>query len=202
LPADDPRPETEDAAPGDEILLIGPDEEERRRRELAQRLARELADPPPDGPPEAFSEFVAARAMRVRYASAVDVHVAFDEAQTVITMGDPTLCGWVRGRAGLVMYAHGPGDIYSWSVVFPFVPFTGLALVCLDDLDDQCLWVSADGDPEAAVALEELQAEIWLGLKARDDLIARGLLPAGPQCEAPAGWGDAAADRRGEPPAQ
>lgn len=148
---------------------------EQRRRKLAERLAWELAHPDPDAPPGALSDFVAATAMQVRWASSIDAQIAFDHAPRLIAFGEEF--GRLQGRGGVILYVHcledGPEE---WSLVVPYEPFTGPVLVCADDLEDHCMWISED-DPQAREALSGLRTGIELALAARAELIAKGGLP-------------------------
>jgi hypothetical protein len=148
---------------------------EQARRRLAERLAWELAHPDPDAPPGALSDFVAATAMQVRWASAIDAHTVFDHAPRLIALGGGV--GRVEGRGGVVLYVHClEGGMDDWSVVVPYEPFTGPVLVCVDDLGDHCMWISED-DPQAREALSRLRTEIDLAFATRATLIAKGSLP-------------------------
>ncbi|MFI9638969.1 hypothetical protein ACIG87_02715 [Micromonospora sp. NPDC051925] len=148
---------------------------ERRRRGLAERLAWDLAHPNPDASRSALGDFVAATAMRVRWASAIDAHTAFDHASRVIALGGEF--GRVEGRGGVIVYVHClEGGVDDWSLVVPYEPFIGPVLVCVDDLDDHCMWISED-DPQAREALERLRTEMELAFATRATLIANGSLP-------------------------
>ncbi len=148
---------------------------ERRRRKLAERLAWELAHPDPDAPPDAFSDLVAATAVQVRWASAVDAQIAFDHAPRVIALGGRF--GRVEGRGGVILCVHClEGGMDDWSLIVPYEPFTGPVLVCVDDLQDHCMWISED-DPQAREALSRLRTEIELAFTTRAALIADGGLP-------------------------
>ncbi|RFS45038.1 hypothetical protein D0Q02_18580 [Micromonospora craniellae] len=148
---------------------------EGRRRRLAERLAWELAHPDPDAPRDGLSDFVAAAAVRVRWASAVDAQVAFDHAPRVIALGGRF--GRVAGRGGVVLYVHCfEGGMDDWSLVVPWEPFAGPVLVCVDDLEDHCMWISED-DPPAREALSLLRTGIELAFGTRAALTADGGLP-------------------------
>lgn len=146
-----------------------------RRRRLAERLAWELAHPDPDAPADGLSGFVAGSAMQVRWASAVEAQVAFDHAPRLIALGGEF--GRVEGRGGVIVYVHClDGGMDEWSLVVPYEPFTGPVLVCADDLEDHCMWISED-DPPGREALSLLRTEIELALATRATLIADGSLP-------------------------
>ncbi|MFI6759456.1 hypothetical protein ACIBF5_10000 [Micromonospora sp. NPDC050417] len=148
-----------------------------RRRKLAERLAWDLAHPDPAAPRESLSDFVAGAAMRVRWASAIEAQIAFEQAPRLIGLGGEL--GRVEGRGGVILFVHCLRDgLDDWSLVVPFEPFTGPVLVCVDDLADHCLWVS-DDDPQAREALSRLHTEITLALDTRRELDARGGLPPG-----------------------
>jgi hypothetical protein len=150
------------------------DEEERRRLRLAERLASELAT----ASHREGSDYVASRMVQVRYSSTWEVRAALDEAPTMIFMGRYAKdVGAFTGRGGVVMYVHMP-DL--WSVVFPLVPFTGLILVCVDDLKDHCMQLYDDSS-EAREAVEYFHARVVLSVRNRNEHIAEGLLPADPE---------------------
>jgi hypothetical protein len=154
------------------------DEDTRRRRRMAERMAAELAHTP-GGRAGAGSEYVASRAVQVRLTSAVEAQAALREAPTVISMGPSEDVGQVSGSGGLVMYVHG-GYFDDWSIVFPLVPFTGLVLVCADDLEDHCMQVY-DDSAEARQAISDLYTGVVLALKNRGEAIAEGWLPPEPE---------------------
>jgi len=106
------------------------DEDAKRRRRMAERLATELAHAP-GGRHGTGSDYVASRAVQVRLSSAVEARAAMKEAPTVVSVGRPEDVGQVSGSGGVVMYVHG-GYFDDWSIVFPVVPFTGVILVCAD----------------------------------------------------------------------
>ncbi len=148
-------------------------EVERRRRKRAERLARDLAHPDPDAPPGALSDFVAATAVRVRWARNVEAKVAFEDAPRVVAVGGDM--GRVEGRSGVILWVHSVRDDF-WSLVVPFEPFDGPVLVCTDDFGDHAMWISDDG-PEAREALATLHTGLIKALDARADKIAKGFLP-------------------------
>ncbi|NLU81091.1 hypothetical protein HCA58_22640 [Micromonospora sp. HNM0581] len=148
---------------------------EQGRRRLAERLAWELAHPDPVAPPDALSDFVAAAAMQVRWASAIDAQTAFDHAPRLVALGGEF--GRVEGRGGVIVFVHClEGGMDDWSLVVPYEPFTGPVLVCVDDLGDHCMWISEE-DPQAREALSRLRTEIELAFTTRTTLITRGSLP-------------------------
>ncbi|MEQ4301552.1 hypothetical protein ABNF97_09190 [Plantactinospora sp. B6F1] len=148
---------------------------EQRRRKLAERLAWELAHPDPDAPPGALSDFVAATALRVRWASSIEARTAFDQAPHLIAFGEKF--GRLQGRGGVILYVHCLEDsLDEWSLVVPYEPFTGPVLVCVDDLEDHCMWISED-DPQTQKALSDLRTGIELALTTRAELIVKGSLP-------------------------
>jgi len=146
---------------------------ERRRRKLAERLARDLAHPDPDAPPGALSDFVAATAVQVRWAPAIEAQMAFDQALRVVALGGEV--GRVEGRGGVVLWVHAVEDDF-WSLVVPFEPFDGPVLVCTDDFGDHAMWISEDS-PESREALSTLHTGLIVALETRRDLIAKGTLP-------------------------
>ena len=150
----------------------GFDAQERRRRRLAQRLALELAT----ASHREGSDFVASRLVQVRYSSTFEVQSAMSQAPTVVFMGDRADVGVCTGRGGTVMYVHMP-DL--WSVVFPLEPFTGLVLVCVDDLKDHCMQLY-DDSPESRAAVDDFHTRVVLALRDRAEYIARGSLPPDP----------------------
>jgi hypothetical protein len=106
---------------------------EQGRRALAERLARELANPDPQAPRGALSDFVAATAVKVRWGGRnIDARMAFEDAPTTVLVGGEL--GRVEGRAGVVLWVHAPSDGF-WSLVVPFEPFRGPVLVRTDDCD-------------------------------------------------------------------
>jgi hypothetical protein len=150
------------------------DADERRRRAMAERLALELAT----ASHREGSDYVASHMVQVDYSSAVEVDMALSEAPTVIFMGRQGAdVGAFTGRGGAVMYVHMP-DL--WSLVFPLVPFTGLILVCVDDLKDHCMQLY-DDSPRARAAVEDFHTRVVLSLRNRAEQIAKGLLPADPE---------------------
>lgn len=148
-----------------------------RRKRMAERVAAELAHAP-GGSSGAGSEFVASRVVQVRLTSSVEAQAALREASTVVSMGPPEDLGQVIGPGGLWMYVHG-GYFDDWSIVFPLVPFTGLVLVCSDDLDEHCMQIY-DDSPEAGQAIAELYDRVVLALKNRSQAIASGSLRPDP----------------------
>ena len=158
--------------------MPGPDRwyaAEQQRRKLAERLARDLAYPDPDAPPDTLSDFVAGAVVRVRWASAIDAHIAFDQAPSLIALG-----GEYRrfeGRGGVVLVVHSSeGGMDDWSLVVPYEPFTTPALVCLDDMAEHCMGVYADST-EAREALSTLHVRLIGAFGNRQGAIARGSLP-------------------------
>ncbi len=146
------------------------DADEARRRKLAERLALELAA----ASHKRGSDFVASRMVQVGYSSAVEVQMALSDAPTIIFMGrNPADVGTFDGPGGVVMYVHMP-DL--WSVVFPLDPFTGLILVCVDDLKDHCMQLY-DDSPRAREAVENFHTGVVLALRNRARHIAEGSLP-------------------------
>ena len=156
----------------------GPDglfADERRRRVLAERLASELARAP-RGRFGAGNDFVAMTAVQVRLGSAVETKLALHEAHTVIAAAPASMVGQVRGPGGVVLWLHGP-DL--WSLVFPY-PFTGLILICIDDLDGHCMQLY-DDSPQARAAIERFRLDVALALGSRRYAIEIGFLPPDPQ---------------------
>lgn len=152
-------------------------EDAKRRRRMAERLATELAHAP-GGRHGTGSDYVASRAVQVRLSSAVEARAALEEAPTVVSVGRPEDVGQVSGSGGVVMYVHG-GYFDDWSIVFPVVPFTGLILVCADDLGDHCMQVH-DDSPEARQAVSDLQTGVALALENRRKSIGDGSMPLDP----------------------
>ncbi len=95
-----------------------------------------------------------------------------------MSVGRPEDVGQVSGSGGVVMYVHG-GYFDDWSVVFAVVPFTGLILVCADDLGDHCMQVH-DDSPEARQAVSDLQTGVALALENRRKSIGDGSMPLDP----------------------
>lgn len=148
-------------------------EAERRRRKLAERLARDLAHPDPDAPPGALSDFVAATAVQVRWARNVEAQIAFELAPRVVALGGEV--GRVEGRGGVILWVHSLGDDF-WSLVVPFEPFDGPVLVCTDDFGDHAMWIS-DDSAESREALTTLHTGLIRALETRREQIAKGTLP-------------------------
>jgi hypothetical protein len=148
-------------------------EVERRRRLLAERLARELANPDPRAPRGAVSDFVAVNAVKVRWARNADAMLALEEAPKTVTVGGEM--GWVSGRGGVVLWVHALGDGF-WSVVVPYEPFRGPVLVCTDDFFPHAMWITGDS-PQAREALNSLNTNLIWTLAARAEKIEKGLLP-------------------------
>jgi hypothetical protein len=148
-------------------------EVERRRRLLAERLARELANPDPDAPRGAVSDFVAANAVKVRWARNWDAHLAFPDVPGTMSVGGEM--GRVQGRAGVVLWVHALSDGF-WSLVVPVEPFRGPVLLCTDDFFPHAMWITGDS-PDAREALTNLQTGLIWSLEARADKIEKGLLP-------------------------
>jgi hypothetical protein len=146
-------------------------EVERRRRLLAERLARELANPDPNARRGALSDFVAANAVKVRWARSVDAQAAIQEAPTTVMVGGEM--GRVQGRGGVVLWVHSLRDD-DWSLVVPFEPFRGPLLVCTDDFFPRAMWISGDS-PEARGALTTLETELIFSLAHRAEMVEKGL---------------------------
>jgi hypothetical protein len=151
-----------------------------RRVALAERLALELAS----ASHKHGSDFVASRLVQVRYQGTPDFRIALDHAPTSAYMGGPPAVGVYEGDGGVVMYVHMP-DLYS--VVCPLVPYTGLVLVCADDLRDHCMQLH-DDSPEAREALANFYERLRLSLinraEAQAEALAegkRGIIPAEPR---------------------
>ncbi|MEV6926719.1 hypothetical protein AB0M46_19750 [Dactylosporangium sp. NPDC051485] len=148
---------------------------EQRRRKLAERLGRVLAHPNPDDRPGTLGDVVAGAAVRVRWPSAIDAHIAFDQAPSLIGMG--AQYQRFAGRGGVVLVIHCIADsMDDWSLVVPFEPFTAPVLVCLDDMDGQCLAVY-DDSPEARDALSTLHVRLLRAFGDRQAAIDAGTLP-------------------------
>jgi hypothetical protein len=148
---------------------------ERRRRALAERLARDLAHPDPDAPPGTLSDMVAGAMVRVRWASAIDAQIAFDQAPSLIALG--SAFQRLQGGGGVVLVVHCLADsMDDWSLVVPYEPFGTPVLVCLDDMGDHCLGVYGDS-PQARDALSTLHVRLLAAFGNRSDAIARGTLP-------------------------
>lgn len=154
------------------------DQAAQRRRKMAERLAVELARGG-RGRHGIGSDYVASTAVQVKLASSPEAATALQQAPAAIADGGEI--GSVTGRA-LVMYVHGrPGD--GWSLVFPFLPFTGLVLVCLDDLPGHCLQIYDDGE-QARQAVGELYAAATMALK-NGRVGSLGWLPPEPPADTP-----------------
>ncbi|MFC0530243.1 hypothetical protein [Phytohabitans kaempferiae] len=152
--------------------------DERRRVALAERLARELAHNPL-GRHGAGNDFVASVAVQVRLSSAVEAfeaQQAVQDIRTHVMLSPPSFLGQVTGRGGMVMWVH--ADIYS--VVFPFEPFTGLILVCPDDMHDHCMEIYDDG-PETRQAIEGFYDAAVLGLRMRRHWQGRNMVALDPE---------------------
>ena len=148
---------------------------ERRRRKLAERLARELAHPDPDAPPGAMSNFVAGTVVRVRWASAIEAQTAFDQAPSLIAFGAEFRR--VEGRGGVVLVVHCIQDsMDDWSLVVPYEPFGAPVLVCVDDMTDHCMGIYSDS-PDARDALSTLHTRLIGAFGNRRDAIARNSPP-------------------------
>jgi hypothetical protein len=121
------------------------------RRRLAERVAVELACYR-HGRHGTGSDFLAATAVQVRLESAPWMGVRMILTRAASAAQDGSAEVWsVSGPRGLVFFIHGS----DWSVVFPFLPFTGLMLVCVDDLEDNCLEL-LDDQPRARQAAHEV----------------------------------------------
>lgn len=153
------------------------EEATRHRKDMAERLAAELAHAP-GGSRGVGSEYVASRVVQARLASSAEAQSALHEAPTVVSAGPSENVGQITGIGGMVMYVHG-GYFDDWSVVFPLVPFTGLVLVCSDDLDEHCMQIY-DDSAEARQAIAELYDRVVLALKNRSEAIASGSLRPDP----------------------
>jgi hypothetical protein len=140
---------------------------------MAERLAVELARGGA-GRHGTGSDYVASTAVQIMLASSPEAATALRQAPAAIARGCEIMS--VTGRA-LVMYVHAlAGD--GWSLVFPFLPFTGLVLVCLDDLPGHCLQLYDDGE-QARQVVSELYAAATMALK--DERVGSlGWLPAEP----------------------
>ncbi len=148
---------------------------ERERRALAERLARDLAHPDPDAPPGALSDFVAATMVRVRWDSAIDAHVAFDQAPSLIAFGSQYQR--IEGRGGVVLVVHCiPDSMDDWSLVVTYEPFGAPVLVCLDDMGDHCMGVY-DDSPTARDALSTLHLRLIGAFGIRRDATTAGSPP-------------------------
>jgi hypothetical protein len=148
-------------------------EVERRRRLLAERLARELANPDPQAPRGAVSDFVAANAVKVRWARNADAMMALEDAPLTVSVGGEM--GRVSGRGGVVLWVHALRDGF-WSLVVPYEPLRGPVLVCTDDFFPHAMWITGDS-PEAREALNSLNTNLIWTLAARAEKIEKGLLP-------------------------
>jgi hypothetical protein len=148
-------------------------EVDRRRRLLAERLARELANPDPQAAQGTVSDSVAANAVKVRWARNRDAHLAFPDVPGTVSVGRKM--GQVRGRGGVVLWVHALSDGF-WSLVVPWEPFRGPVLLCTDDFFPSAMWITGDS-PEAREALTGLHTGLIWSVAARADKIEKGLLP-------------------------
>lgn len=142
-----------------------------RRKDLARRLAAELAG----DSHRAGSDFVSSRMVQARYSSTVEIVIALDTAPTALLMGGPDTVGVSRGRAGAVVWVHVPDD---WSVVFPVDPFTGLILICADQLEDRHCFQLWDDSPEGEAAVARFRVRVESALTDRASLAESGAHPA------------------------
>lgn len=134
---------------------------ERRRCDLAERVARELAFAVP-GPlgslPGGVSGVLAKSAITVTLGSTAELQWALADMPTVISVsrGQATpLLGCVGGPAGKVLFNH----FDDHSVVFSYLPFTGVIVVCTDDVDGYCL-VLDDDSPRTFAAVEGFRDDL------------------------------------------
>jgi hypothetical protein len=119
------------------------------RRALAARLVRELVSTPPhrlrrDG----LTSMVA---VEVTLESAPQVAAALAVAARAARDGPGDEVEFAGGPGGEVVALHG----VDWSVVFCYLPFTGLVLVCLNDVAEHCLQVY-DDSPDAQTLVTAL----------------------------------------------
>jgi hypothetical protein len=130
-----------------------------RRRALADRLAVEVEHTRPIRR-DADHGLLASVSVQVTLDSEKDARVVLDEAVRAARDGGP---GTVESRSSggaLVILIHGTW----WSVVFPLLPFTGLMLICLDDLPENCLQVY-DDSPHARTALRAVHDAVVMRMK-------------------------------------
>lgn len=148
-------------------------EVERRRRLLAERLARELAHHDPAGPRGRVSEFVAATAVPVTYKDEPEASWTFLNVADAVRGGASV--GRVEGPGGVVMWMHAftGGD---WSLVLPYEPFRGPVLACTDDYYPYAMWVT-DDTPEAREALSKLDMDLIFAFERRQWKIDNGYMP-------------------------
>jgi hypothetical protein len=145
-------------------------EVERRRRQMAERLALTLANLPPGGTGGDGVSLVLATAVEVRLASVPEFGIALSDAPRMIALGSREFRRFT-GAGGVVFLVHTENS----SVVFPFMPWTRLVLLCDDDVPDHCLRVFL-GDPDTVVALDDFCTEVTMALETRTQLIAAGSL--------------------------
>jgi hypothetical protein len=130
-----------------------------RRRALADLLAVEVEHARPLRR-AADHGLVASVSVQVTLDSEKDAGVVLDEAGQVARDGG---AGSVESRSSggaLVFLIHGEW----WSVVFPLLPFTGLMLICLDDLPENCLQVY-DDSPHARTALRAVHDAVIMRMR-------------------------------------
>ncbi len=125
------------------------------RRRLAERLAVELARAR-RGRHGIGSDFLAATAVQVSLESAPWMGAVLERVAWAASEGSADV-GSVSGSGGRVFVVHGRGAD-NWSVVFPFLRFTRLVLVCIDDLQGHCLQLLDDGVEAAQLTQEVVMA--------------------------------------------
>jgi hypothetical protein len=125
------------------------------RRRLAERLALELARAR-RGRHGLGSDFLAATAVQVTLESTPWLRAVLERVAGAAGEGSADV-GSVFGDTGLVFFVHGRGAD-NWSVVFPFLPFTRMMLVCIDDLEGHCLQLLDDGEEAGQLSHEVVMA--------------------------------------------
>lgn len=145
--------------PPDQLSAAG-----RRRWLLAERLMVELTYPPQGHRMIGKdNDFLATFGVPTSVDDAPGAREALEAAPAVAAAGGSRTD---HGDSWMVTVVHGP----TWSVVFPFLPATGLVLLCVDALEEYCWRI--DRDAESYALMQPVMDAVVMGWKnaAADDV--------------------------------
>ncbi len=129
----------------------------RRRWSLAERLVVEFTHPPQGWRMLGKdNDFLATYGVPTRVDDAPGAREALEAAPAVAASGGARTD---HGDGWMVTVVHGP----SWSLVFPFLPATGLLLVCVDALEE--FFRRIDKDTDSYALMQPIMDAVVIGWK-------------------------------------
>jgi hypothetical protein len=152
LTVDDPRIDGYVELPEPEALSP----EQKRRRELADRLAGLLVNSPGGDEQAEYALASLSLPAKVRYARVV--RTALTEAPDVADRSEPGAVKIQEDVGGVVVRLHGP----TWSMVFRYLPYQQPVLFVTDEMPDRARRVDTDQDwqPEIDAAIAAVVQEL------------------------------------------